>query len=80
MADRSKNSTGYQESLGKVLGHLKEKSSPQELLLGELFTRIYNFERQVENLKVSLFRQADIADLDFTGLYQSLFRQLDYSS
>ena len=43
--ERSKNSTGYQESLGKILGVLQEKSSPVELLLGEFFMRIYKFER-----------------------------------
>ena len=49
-------SNGYQESLGKILVSLKEKSNTYELLLADLFTRILQFEKQVENLKVSLFR------------------------
>ena len=45
LPEQSRNSTGYQESLSKILGQLQEKSSPKDLLLGELFMRLFKFER-----------------------------------
>lgn len=47
--------------------------------MAELFTRIFTFERQLENLKVSLFRQSDVNAMNMLELYQSLFKALDYS-
>ena len=35
-----RDSNSYQESLGKILVSLKEKSSTYELLLADLFTRV----------------------------------------
>ena len=35
-----KDSNSYQESLGKILVSLKEKSSTYELLLADLFTKV----------------------------------------
>lgn len=74
--EKSKQSTGYQESLAKILFQLKEKSTAQELQLAELFNRIYAFERQVESLKVQLFRLPDIFGLDLNQLFMGLFRTI----
>ena len=70
-----KDSNSYQESLGKILVSLKEKSSTYELLLADLFTRVLQFEKQVESLKVSLFRQEELRQCkDDMTLMNVLFR------
>ena len=78
---QQQESTGYQESLGKILVSLKEKSNAYELLLADLFTRILQFEKQVESLKVSLFRQEDVQQLKGNlDLMNVLFREVDRNS
>ena len=60
---------------------LKEKSNAYELLLADLFTRILQFEKQVESLKVSLFRQEDVQQLKGNlDLMNVLFREVDRNS
>ena len=51
------SSTSFQESLGNILNALQDSSSQDELLLAEIFTRLFHFERQVEQLKVQLFKR-----------------------
>ena len=72
-----KDSSGYQESLSKIIHSLKEKSNAYELLLAELFYRILAFEKQVECLKVSLFRQPDMADKSDMDILSFIFKELD---
>ena len=57
---------------------LKEKSNAYELLLADLFTRILQFEKQIESLKVSLFRQEDVSQLKGNlDLMNVLFKEID---
>ena len=46
--------------------------------MADLFTRILQFEKQVENLKVSLFRQEDVLQLKGNlEIMNVLFKEID---
>lgn len=71
------DSQGYQESLSKILSSLRQQSGEIDILLGELFQKMLSFEKQVENLKISLFRRDDIAQLSNVDVFSRIFKCLD---
>ena len=67
----------YRESLKNIVIGLQQRSNMFEIELAKIFTIIFKYEKQVEALKVALFRQEEIRNADETHLFNTLFRSID---